>query len=483
MTLCEKTSIRTSQVPIVVDIDGLLLRTRAADETFLEALLSAPWRAARLAGTAVSGDGAAREGAPSFDVEHWPSNEDFAGYLESEARSGREIVLATAANESISSAIVRKFPFIRRVVRLAPGTMGDEKARVLRALFPDGFAYAGQTSDDLAVWKHAKDAIAVNAPASVLQKLGAIGPMPRVYSEHQFSLRTLRRALRLHQWAKNLLIFVPLVLGGKVLDPHAWLNAVIGVLALGLVASATYIINDFIDLPNDRQHRTKRFRPLAAGEMSSRSGLLLMLACLAGGFGLAIVEGGHALGMISLYLVITLAYSLWLKKIPILDVTALSTLYTLRLGLGIVLAQVSVSSWLLVFSMFVFLSLSLAKRYTEVLLMKDTASGRISGRGYLRGDAPFILSLGAASTVASVLIMALFLSEDVFNRPQYVEPHLLWACPPILLLFLGRIWLLSQRGEMHDDPVAFALKDRVSLLLGGLMAVLLALALTGPKIW
>ena len=473
----EKIDVK-ARSPIVVDIDGVLVRSCSVDEIFLQRLRGMSWQSLR-------GTNAQENGSPAgsrVDVAQWPENEDLVHYLRNEADAGREIVLVTSAEPDVAAAVAERYPFIGRIVRLPEGVSGSEKAARLRDLYPDGFAYAGHTQDDVAIWKAADDTIAVNASGSVLRQLGDVRPPSHVFVQHGFNIHTLRKTLRLHQWAKNFLIFVPLILGGKMLNAEAWLHALLGFLALGLIASATYIINDLIDLPNDRLHPTKRYRPLASGEIAPRSAVAIMAACLATGFGIALFLGGHALGMLCLYLAITLSYSLWLKKTAILDVTLLSTLYTLRLGLGIVLADVSVSYWLLIFSMFVFLSLSLAKRYTELMHAKDK-DGEVLGRGYAFSDSPLVLNLGVSSAMAAVLIMTLFLSDEVFTRPQYIEPHLLWACPPILFLFLGRVWLLAQRGQMHDDPVAFALKDKTSVLLGGAMTLTIILALIGPKIW
>lgn len=473
----EKIDVK-ARSPIVVDIDGVLLRSCSADEVFLEQLRGLSWPSLRRSKEHDAGAESDLRGS----VAQWPENEDLIHYLRNEAATGREIVLATSAERNVAAAVVARYPFIGRIVQLPEGLSGADKASRLRDLYPDGFSYAGRTQDDVAIWQAADDAIAVNASGAVLRQLGDAKAPSHVFVQHGFNIHTLRKTLRLHQWAKNFLIFVPLVLGGKMLDAEAWLHAVLGFLALGLIASATYIVNDLIDLPNDRQHPTKRYRPLASGEIAPRTAMAIMAACLATGFGIAIFLGGHALGMLCLYLVITLSYSLWLKRTAILDVTLLSTLYTLRLGLGIVLANVSVSYWLLIFSMFVFLSLSLAKRYTELMHAKDK-EGEVLGRGYAFADAPLVLNIGVSSAMAAVLIMTLFLSEEVFTRPQYIEPHLLWACPPILFLFLGRVWLLAQRGQMHDDPVAFALKDKTSVLLGGVMTLTIILALIGPRIW
>ena len=184
--------------------------------------------------------------------------------------------------------------------------------------------------------------------------------------------------------------------------------------------------------------------------------------------------------MLALYVTVTLSYSFALKRVPILDVFILAALFTLRLGFGIVLADVKISPWLLVFSMFVFASLSMAKRHTEVLRLAERGLELMPGRGYRVQDAPLTLGLGLASMLGSNLIIVLYLIEDAFPRGFYSNPAFLWAVPAILCLFLGRVWLTSQRGELRDDPVAFALKDKISLLLGALMVVSFAAALFSP---
>ncbi len=323
--------------------------------------------------------------------------------------------------------------------------------------------------------------------ALMLTQISAIFP-PRAQNFPGMGIQRLRlpapsilhRSLRLHQWAKNALLFVPLVLGGKTSDAGAWLTAMAGFVAIGLVASATYVINDFCDLSSDRNHWSKRYRPLASGELSIREALFLATCGLVAGFGIAASIGYGAALMLALYVTVTLSYSFAFKRVPILDVFILAALFTMRLGFGIVLGEVRISPWLLVFSMFVFVSLSTAKRHTELLRLVECGLKSISGRSYRVEDAPLTLGLGLASMLGAILIMILYLIEDAFPREYYSEPAFLWAVPAILFLFLGRIWLISQRGELRDDPVAFALQDKISLLLGTLMVVSFAAALFSP---
>jgi 4-hydroxybenzoate polyprenyltransferase len=278
------------------------------------------------------------------------------------------------------------------------------------------------------------------------------------------------RALRLHQWAKNALVFVAPVLGGKIDDPAAWIACAVGFLAIGVIASATYLINDLLDLEDDRRHWSKRLRPLAAGTLPLKDALVFAPLALVAGFALAAIAGGLAgVAVAGVYCAGTLAYSFRLKRAPILDVFMLAGLFTLRLAFGVVLAQVAPSPWLLVFSMFLFASLALAKRSTEIERGRRQGDKRIGGRGYLVADAPLVGSLGGATAVAAVLVMVLYLIEEAFNKALYNSPQLLWGLPIVLGLWLGRVWLLCGRGELADDPVAFAVKDRMSLGLGAVL--------------
>jgi 4-hydroxybenzoate polyprenyltransferase len=471
-------------LPLVVDLDGTLIRTDSLHETLLDTLRARPhvlWKLPQklLGGRAALKEFLAREA--KADAESWPVHEDFVAYLEQEAAGGRRIVLATAADQSIANAMMRRFPFFSGVIASDGRTnlKGKAKAERLQQEFPDGFAYAGNSSADMHIWAKARHNIVVNAPVNLTNRVRAVGTGMTVFPREVDHLGRLRRSLRLHQWAKNALIFVPLVLGGKVHDPQAWAMAILGFLAMGCAASATYLVNDLWDLPNDRRHWSKRWRPLASGEMSVAFGVVLSIAGLVTAFLLTSLVNMPAVAILSLYVVVTLSYSFILKAAPIVDVMTLASLFTMRLGFGIVLTQVRLSPWLLVFSMFVFLSLSLAKRHAEIIRMTEMGMSELRGRGYFAKDAPLTLACGMAAMLGAVLILVLYLIEDAFPRGFYANPWALWAAPMILFLFLGRIWLLCQRGLLRDDPVAFALKDPVSLVLGGLMAVSFGVAIVG----
>lgn len=284
------------------------------------------------------------------------------------------------------------------------------------------------------------------------------------------------RSLRPHQWVKNALVFVPLVLGGLFLEFDAWGYALLGFVALCFVASAIYIINDLHDLANDRKHWSKRERVFASGRVSARTGYIVAAVLLAAAFGTGAIIGPEETAMLAVYIAIALSYTFYWKRIPIADIFVIALLFTFRIALGILILDVRISPWLLVFSMFVFFSLSAAKRHTELLRSGKRDAGVMPGRGYLRADLPLVSGLGLAAMLGAVLINVVYLLEDAFPRAVYSSSEWLWVIPPVIFLFLGRIWLFSHRGWLHDDPVAFALGDRVSLALGLVLAVAFLLA-------
>jgi 4-hydroxybenzoate polyprenyltransferase len=416
------------------------------------------------------------------DINALPVTDDIVRLAQREGEKGRKVILATAANQVIADMVAARFSFISEVLasNATENFKGAAKAERLEQLYPDGFIYAGDSKADLDVWRKAKGAI-------VVERGDALSARARKTTRVVASIRPgarrrsiLRRAMRLHQWAKNGLVFVPLVLGGQFFSPQAWLAAMLAFFAMSLLASGTYLANDMWDLAEDRRHWSKKKRPLASGQLSLARGLALMGGCGLTAFLLAALDGRGAVAALGFYLLMSLLYSYKLKREPIIDVLLLAGMFTMRLVLGQVVTGVALSPWLLVFSMFVFLSLSLIKRHTEVARMIDHGHKKMLGRGYLAGDAPMLLALGVASSMGAVLIMILYLIEEAFQASFYRHSAMLWGFPIIVFLFLGRIWLLCQRNEIHDDPVAFALKDRVSLYYA-LSAVALFVAAIVPS--
>jgi 4-hydroxybenzoate polyprenyltransferase len=285
------------------------------------------------------------------------------------------------------------------------------------------------------------------------------------------------RAMRPHQWVKNLLVFVPVVLDHKVTHAESMLHAATAFVAFCCAASSAYVLNDIVDLDADRRHATKRFRPFAAGVLSPTFGLVFAPVLLAIGFALS--WGALPVSFVALlavYVVLTAAYSLYLKRVAVLDVLLLAGLYTLRVLAGIAAADVRFSTWLLAFSTFLFLSLAFLKRYTEVSAMDGAPTEQVRRRGYLRADREWLGSMGGASGYLSVLVLALYInSEQVVAL--YRRPLALWLICPLLLFWIGRMWLLAYRGRVHDDPIVATVRDPSSYAVGALVAVVLYLAL------
>jgi len=285
------------------------------------------------------------------------------------------------------------------------------------------------------------------------------------------------RALRVHQWVKNLLVFVPVVLDHKLFHAATMAKAATAFLAFCCAASSAYILNDILDVEADRLHPTKRHRPFAAGTLSPALGMVLVPGLLAIAFTASwSTLPASFVELLAIYVVLTTAYSLYLKRVAVVDVLLLAALYTLRVLAGIAAAQVRFSTWLLAFSMFLFLSLAFLKRYTEVNAMDGAVTEQVRRRGYLRGDREWLGSMGSASGYLSVLVLALYInSEEVVVL--YRRPLLLWLVCPLLLFWTSRMWLLAHRGRIHDDPIVATVRDPVSYLIGGLVGVILFAAL------
>ncbi|MEO5559083.1 MAG: UbiA family prenyltransferase, partial [Dokdonella sp.] len=339
-----------------------------------------------------------------------------------------------------------------------------------------GFDYAGNARTDLHVWRHARRAIVANASSGLLRRVRAQCDVERVFERRAGGRRDWIRALRLYQWPKNLLVFVPLLAAHLALVPLALTNALLAFCTFCLCASAAYVLNDLLDLDADRQHPRKRLRPFAAGRLPIQAGLIAAPLLTIAAFAFAFTLSPGFMLVLSIYAVTTLAYSLVLKRIAMLDVIALAGLYTVRIVAGAVAVPVELSSWLLAFSMFLFLSLAMVKRYAEIQRVAGTEETRVAGRGYGVDDLSLIQSLGTASGYISVLVLAFYINSTKSTQ-LYRHHQLLWLLAPILLYWISRVWLIARRGNMHDDPVVYALTDKTSLGVLALFASVIFLAI------
>jgi 4-hydroxybenzoate polyprenyltransferase len=471
------------RLPLVVDLDGTFLKVDSLFEIFAAGLFGSPLKTLLALLELRNGIAAFKQRLTAVvepEVDSFPVREELLSYLEDEARSGRGIHLATAADQVVAQRIAARFPLFLS----SSGTHGDlnlkgqNKADFLLLKFPDGFVYAGDSSADLPVWRGAKAAVVVSSKQALFDAVAAQGtPVERTFSEKSRMRAVWLKSLRPHQWAKNLIVLVPVALGWRDVTPDGLLRTLVMIGLLCLVASLTYLVNDMADLAADRKHWSKRRRGFASGAIPVRDGLLVVGSVLPVACIVALLIAPAAGLCLLFYVAVTLGYSFGWKRIPLFDTFIIASLFTIRTLIGIAAAELVPSAWLLTFSMFFFFSLALAKRHTEILRAAEHGLQKLEGRGYQAGDESLTLAFGSAASMASIVIVVLYLVEEIFARHIYHTPAWLWVAPIAIFLFICRIWILSHRGRMTDDPVAFALRDNVSLCLGVLVAVAILLAL------
>ena len=468
-------------VPLCVDLDGTLTPVDTLHETVLALVRESPAVLLSLPGWIASGRAAFKREVSQrarIDVAGLPYNEALLEWLRSERARGRRLVLATAADRSIADAVAAHLDLFDEVIATdgVRNLSGDGKRAELVARFGEkGFDYVGNDEVDLKVWPSARQAIVVGSAALAARaaKVAEAGP---VFATPPVTPKLWLKAARLYQWVKNLLIFLPALLSHRIGDPAVLSNSLLAFIAFGLCASSVYLFNDLLDLDADRRHRRKRQRPFASGALPASKGVLaggaLMLAAVA----VAIQVGWLFCAVLASYYAFTWAYSLHLKRAPIVDVMLLAGLYTIRIVAGGAATGVEVTFWLLAFSMFMFLSLAVVKRYAELHDAVGAGKVQAAGRGYRAEDMPLLLSLGTSSGLAAIVVLALYINSP-HSQALYGDSRPLWLICPLLLYWISRVWLLTTRGRMHDDPILFAMRDRASLAIIGLTGLIVLLAM------
>lgn len=333
---------------------------------------------------------------------------------------------------------------------------------VIHARLPTQSNVVRTSRADLPLWEADDEACVVAPKPGVWRAARQVAAEARVIAPRGGLLKPLVAALRPHQWAKNLLLLLPLFLAHQWTDLGKWALALLGMAAFSAAASSSYVINDLLDIESDRRHPTKRRRPFAAGELSVPAGLGLSVGCATAAGVLSLGLAAAFTSWLAIYLATTTAYSAWLKKKIVIDVIVLAGLYALRIAAGAAAVSVPVSPWLLAFAMFFFLSLAIGKRYIELRRSADTSDQVLPGRGYCADDAPLLAQIGATSGYLAVLVFCLYIESSAVAR-LYRHGEWLWLACPLLLYWITRFWLLARRREVQYDPVAFALRDRTSL--------------------
>ena len=466
-----------ARIPVFVDLDGTLVKTDLLVESALAVARAKPWTIVAMAGWLLRGKAHLKARlAQHYDPEPelLPYDQRVCEYLVEQARAGRDIYLATASDASIAARIAEHLALFRGVLATKDGhnLKGPAKLEAIRALANGDFEYIGNEAADLPIWKAARHAVVANAPARVRQRAQRAGNVDRVFDD-EGRVGAYLKAMRPHQWLKNLLIFVPLFTAHLATSAQALGHALVAFCAFCLCASATYIVNDLLDLSADRAHPRKRRRPFAAGDISLAHGMLMVPVLLACGFALTALLSWKLTALLAAYLFLTLMYSFVWKSYFLVDAITLAGLYTLRILVGAVAVEVGVSFWLLAFSAFFFYSLALVKRCTELSALEARSQRATRGRDYRTSDATVLQSMGVASGYASVLVFALYIDNPEVAA-RYGTPQLLWLVCGGLLYWISRMWVKTARGEMHDDPLVYAVKDR-----GGRLVILAMLAVSG----
>jgi 4-hydroxybenzoate polyprenyltransferase len=468
---------------LCVDLDGTLLATDTLWETILALLRQNPLFILLLPYWVMRGKVCLKRQIAQrvvLDVAQLPVHSDVIEYLRQEHREGRTLVLATATDRSIADRIAGHIGLFSEVLATdgRKNLSGSAKGRALVERYGErGFVYMGNSAVDLPIWRHADEAILVHPSSRLLKEARRVVNVGHVFHrERNGRLVSILKAIRIHQWIKNLLLFVPLITAHKVANLSLLGDAGLAFIAFSFCASGVYVLNDLLDLEVDRAHPTKRNRPFASGKLGIPTGILLAGLLTLSGFSIALMLPRRFFAILGLYVGMTTAYSVYLKRIVTLDVIALAGLYTLRIFAGGEAVRVTISAWLLAFSMFLFLSLALLKRCSELSLLRGYDKGHVEGRGYREADLASLTNLGAASGYISVLVLALYINSSQVTG-LYTHPEVLWLTCPLLLYWVSRIWLKAGRGEVHDDPVIFALQDKVSYAVGAAVALLMMLAI------
>lgn len=453
---------------LVVDLDGTLTPVDTLHESLARLLRRQPLQLLRVPLWLAAGR-AGFKGAVAtrlrLDPASLPWNQPLLDYLREQKAAGRRLVLATAAHRQIADDVAAYLGLFDEVLATADGhnLKGEAKLAAIRAREGEHFAYAGDSAADLPVWAGARAAIVVGGTPQRLAQVQARTPLERHFAHPAGGWAVWRKALRLHQWAKNALLFVPLLTAWTSSTWVALGHLLLAFLAFSLVASATYVVNDLGDLDNDRAHPRKRSRPLASGALPVLQVLAVAAALLLLGFAVALFLSPAFTLALAVYVVLTTAYSAVLKRYVLLDVLALGLLYTIRIIAGAIAIEVAVSAWLLVFSAFIFFSLALVKRCAELVLYRQQGRSASAGRDYRVEDLVVLWPMGVGASLSAVVVFCLFASSHE-TLVRYAAPDLLWITAAGLLYWLGRLWIKTSRGEMHDDPMVYALRDRGSRL-------------------
>ena len=477
----KQATVPITEAPLAVDLDRTLIRTDLLWESVCALLKQNPLATLLIPFWLFKGKAALKHELAKrvrLDVASLPCNTPFLNFLREEHRRGRDLVLTTAADSSYAQKIADHLGIFSAVLASENGhnLKGRYKAKALEERFgAGGFAYAGNESVDLQVWQTAHSAVIVNPPKSLVRRSRKIVPISRVFQDRKDRLGVFLQALRVKQWVKNLLVFIPLFTAHELENPYQLMQAAWAFLAFSLMASSVYVFNDLMDLESDRLHPEKKKRPFASGDLSLAAGLAMIPVLLAGSFLVSSLLPIGFLFFLGIYWLTNLAYSVFLKTFVLVDVFLLAFFYTLRVLAGGWATEIVISKWLLAFSVFIFISLAFAKRVSELYTVRELHNDSAKGRGYRANDFEHLITQGSISGYLAVLVFALYISSAEVKL-LYGSPEVLWLLCPLLLYWISRLWLWVSRRNIFEDPILFVSTDRQSYLIGLAIALVVMVA-------
>jgi 4-hydroxybenzoate polyprenyltransferase/phosphoglycolate phosphatase-like HAD superfamily hydrolase len=466
--------------PLCVDLDGTLVGTDTLWESLMLLLRSKPWLSVLVPFWLLGGRAGFKRAIAqrvTFDASSLPYREDLVSALQISKQRGRKLVLVTAADSDVAQKVAAHVGLFDEVYSSdgEENLKASHKSKRLVELYGvGGYDYIGDAAADLPVFANAARGFLISAKGSVASR---VSTNVMLVSRRPSIARALFKELRVHQWAKNALVVLPVFLAPGLPKLETIARSALAAFAFSLCASAGYVLNDLLDLSADRAHKTKRTRPFASGALPVQYGPPLFMGLLIVGFTASLLWLPKAFSlMLAIYFLGTVSYSLYFKRALLLDVLILAGLYTHRILAGGIATSIPISAWLLGFSMFLFLSLAFGKRYVEIMVL--TADEKIKNRDYYKVDLHMIGAMGVSSGYIAALVFSLFVENA--HQEAYREPVLLWLAVPVLLYWISRIWIVTGRGQMQDDPVKYALKDRVSFICAIVIGAIAVLARFTP---
>lgn len=476
---------KSKTIALFVDLDGTLVATDTLLESIVLLLKLYPLKIFSLIiwlfrGKAFFKDMVSIYKIPQADI--LPYREKVLDFIKEEKEKGRKVYLLTAANQRIADEVASHLGCFAGAFGSNDkiNLSGEQKLkRVYQIVGHAKFDYIGNSKADTPIWEKSNKIIVVNPTTSIKNKLKKFNNIQAINTNQNIKkIKTLIKGLRVHQWTKNLLLFLPIIMAHQFTDVNLLGSVLWAFISFSFCASAVYILNDLLDIETDRKHPSKKTRPLASGMMSVQTSVLLIFLFLLTSVFISIkVLSTAFLLILIIYMILTTAYSIILKQIMLIDVMVLGGLYTLRITAGSIASRVDVSSWLLVFSMFFFLSLAFMKRYADLILMKQNNYDEIAGRGYHIDDLDIVQKSGITSGFVAMLVLALYInSEHVIEL--YKSPILIWFMIPVLFYWLMRMWMVANRGKMTDDPIIYAMRDKTTYVAMIIIVIIMLLAAT-----